>query len=199
VAQKYDTRRMLGMRTRLANAFRIIAVGIFLSLLFGCAGGKIVRSPIAGKDIYGFIDQNRSDYTMYYSGVLEKPGSIIFDPKNGATLLIGEGWLMIKDGEQIKEAVDNMISVYRKYKGVIGEMGPQLFSILDDKGQEIGYLFTAYDLVENTNTPIKHENGRYLVEPIREEDVRNMAKKAERQQHSRDKSDRAKRLRVIGF
>jgi hypothetical protein len=178
---------LLGMQIGMSVFYRIIWVGALLFLMWGCAGGRILKSSIETKEIYRFIDENRLDYIMYFSGIREKPGSVMFKPKNSEKLFVGKGWTMIEDGAQINDVVSNMISLYRRYRGVIGVMGPRLFLIADDKGEEIGYLFSVWDLVDQT--PVRLYKGRYIVDPINELDIRAKVYK----------SDRVQRLRAVGF
>ena len=151
--------------------FFTLLIGLVLLVIFGCAGGRVGYDPLTVK-IDDFIEGNYNGLIAAYSGIKEKPGSILFEPKENGEILLGEGWHPIQDKAELKQLVENMRGVYlRYYKGVIGALGPQLFDILDKRGEKIGYLYTPFDLI--STTPVRADGQKYRVDPITELDVRN--------------------------
>jgi hypothetical protein len=77
---------------------------------------------------------------------------------------------------------------YRHYRGIIGNLGPQLYEILDEQGNRIGYLYTAFDLVDTT--PIRKFGSNYRVDAVSELQIRDRAYRSDRlyKQSGQDKS-----------
>jgi len=145
----------------------VLATWLVLSLVLGCTYGKIRNSHVESSKIHEFIDQNYGNCQIAYSGEKDKPGAIRFDLKDDDILLTGEGWHPIENRAQLYEMVENMNSIYRRYRGVVGALGPQLFLILDKNDKTIGYLFSPI-----SNIPVRPDGANYSIDPVSELDVR---------------------------
>jgi hypothetical protein len=144
-----------------------------LCLLLGCAYGRYGRTRIAAvpqEDIEAFMEREFDTFHVSYSGERERPGAIQMDLKGDSVSLTGEGWHPIADKGALRERVGNMRKVYRRYRGVVGAVGPRLYVIEDSEGNRIGYLFTAL-----SHTPVRPDGDDYSLDPVHELDVRNQA------------------------
>jgi hypothetical protein len=145
---------------------------LLFSFLFicGCGHGKIGSSPIEPVQVDNFIEENHARFHVAYSGEWNSPGSIRFDLKDDKIVLTGDGWHPVEKKSEVLGLVGRMNHVYRRYRGVIGALGPQLFLIQDKNDLTIGYLYTPFDLL--SSTPVRPDGENYKVDAITELDTR---------------------------
>jgi hypothetical protein len=142
---------------------------ILLFALFGCAYGRLVLLPQGEDNIETFVNERYQGLEASYSGTWEKPGALRFDIKGDGIQLTGTGWQPLESKEAILEIVKNMQTTYRKYKGFVGVLGPQLYAIVGKDNQTIGYIYSPIDYI-----PVRPDGTNYEVDAITEVDVRRM-------------------------
>jgi hypothetical protein len=142
---------------------------ILVSLILGCAYGKIRPGTVETGKIHEFIDQQYASADISYSGDRSIPAAIRFDLKDDDIALTGTGWHSVKSKEQLHGMVDDMIRKY-KYWGTDAQ-GPRLSVILDRNNKTIGYLFSPVD-----STIIRSEGENYSLEPVIDLDIRERAR-----------------------
>jgi hypothetical protein len=153
----------------LRHSFRSIFILIILSLILGCAYGKIRPGTVETGRIHEFIDQQYAISDISYSGDRSIPGAIRFDIKDDDIALTGAGWHPVESKEQLHGMVDGMILKYN-YWGTDAQ-GPRISVILDRNDKKIGYLFSPMDY-----TTIRSDGENYSLEPVTELDIRERAR-----------------------
>lgn len=149
--------------------FRSLPLWIILSLILGCAYGKIRPGTVETGKIHKFIDQQYASSDISYSGDRFIPGAIRFDIKDDDIVLTGTGWHSVKSKEQLNRMVDVMIRKY-KYWGNDAQ-GPRLSVVLDRNDKKIGYIFSPVDY-----TTIRSDGENYSLSPVTELDIRERAR-----------------------
>jgi hypothetical protein len=151
------------------HSFRSLPLWIILSLILGCAYGKIRPGNVETGRIHEFIDQQYASADISYSGDRSIPGAIRFDIKDDDIALTGTGWHPVESKGQIHGMVDGMILKY-KYWGTDAQ-GPRISVILDRNDKKIGYLFSPMD-----STTIRSDGVNYGLEPVTDVDIRERAR-----------------------
>jgi hypothetical protein len=146
------------------------AAAIFLFALLGCSYGKLVLFPPAEDNIDTFVAERYQGLEASYSGTREKPGALRFDIKGDGIQLTGSGWQPLGTKDEILEIVRNMQATYRKYGGEVGLRGPRLYTIMNEKNQPIGYMYSPIDVIT-----VRPDGPNYEVDAITETDVRDYA------------------------
>jgi len=159
------THGSLGLTARFRQG---AAAVIFLFALFGCAYGRLVLLPPGQDNIDTFVETRYEGLDASYSGTMEKPGALRFDIKGDGIQLTGSGWQPLGSKDAIFQIVRNMQATYRKYKGEVGALGPRLYTIMSEKNQPIGYIYSPLDTI-----PVRPDGKNYEVDAITEIDVRN--------------------------
>ena len=151
------------------HSFRSLPLWIILSLILGCAYGKIRPGTVETGKIHELIDSHYAISDISYSGDKIIPGAIRFDLRDDDIALTGTGWHPVESKEQVHGIVDGMI---RKY-GYWGNdaQGPRLSVIQDRNDKKIGYLFSPVD-----STTIRSDGANYELSPISELDIRERAR-----------------------
>lgn len=126
------------------NTYVFVFIIVIIFLISGCVGlggyGKIRLEQSYGmKTTIQDLQKNWGDYTVFYAGLdIDKPGAIMFDPKNDEKKLVGhEWWAPVKDQEQLTEILHWANTYYSYYS-------PVLWRILGPDNQFYGYLYTGY-------------------------------------------------------
>jgi hypothetical protein len=144
-----------------------VVAAVFLFALFGCGYGKLVLLPQGQDNIHTFVEERYATVDASYSGTMEKPGALRFDIKGDGVTLTGSGWQPLGSKEAVLEIVGNMQTTYRKYKGYVGAVGPNLYAIMVKNNQLIGYIYSPLDTI-----PVRPDGKNYEVDAITEVDVR---------------------------
>ncbi len=160
------TKERLGYSDRLRH---FAATAVVLFALFGCAYGRLVPLPSGQDNIDTFVEKRYETLDASFSGTVEKPGALRFDIKGDGVTLTGSGWQPLDSKDAIFEIVRNMQTTYRKYKGFVGVLGPQLYEITDKENRTIGYIYSPIDTIT-----VRPDGPNYQVDAITEVDVRRM-------------------------
>ena len=116
---------------------------VLMVIITGCSGyGKLRLQSRSADDVtVEKLQENFSDYTVYYAGyALDNPSGIMFDPKNdNRTLMPSERWTKIEDKESIIEVI-SWIKIQDSSFHY-----PRLYRILGPDDQFYGYLYSAWD------------------------------------------------------
>jgi hypothetical protein len=155
----------IGSTARLRQGAGVL---ILLFALFGCAHGRLVLIPQGQDNIDTFVETRYEGLDASYSGTMEKPGALRFDIKGDGIQLTGSGWQPLGSKDAIFQIVRNMQATYSKYRGEVGARGPRLYTIMTEKNQPIGYIYTPIDVI-----PVRPDGTNYEVDAITETDVRN--------------------------
>ena len=102
--------------------------------------GKIRLQPWRGEKMtVEKLKERWQDYRVYYAGLdIDKPGAIMFDPKNDEReLVLHKWWDPVKDRDELEEIIQWADTSYSHYY-------PAVWRILGPDDQFYGYLFTAH-------------------------------------------------------
>ena len=160
---------MKNIEPYLRHPLPALSLLILVSLILGCAYGKIRPGTVETGKIHEFIDQQYGNFDISYSGDSSIPGAIRFDIKNDDIALTGTGWHPVETRNQLHGMVDGMIRKY-EYWGTDAQ-GPRLSVILDRNDKKIGYLFSPVD-----STTIRSDGENYSLAPVTELDIRERAR-----------------------
>jgi hypothetical protein len=172
----------LGSTARLRQG---AAVVIFLFALFGCGYGRLVLLPEGQDNIDTFVETRYEGLDASYSGTMEKPGALRFDIKGDGIQLTGSGWQPLGSKDAIFQIVRNMQATYGKYRGEVGARGPRLYTIMNEKNQALGYIYSPIDVI-----PVRPDGTNYEVDAITETDVRNYVNQLRESTPKREKGHR---------
>jgi hypothetical protein len=116
---------------------------VLMYIIPGCSGyGKLRLQSRYGDDVtIEKLQENSSDYTVYYAGyAVNNPSGIMFDPKNNdKTLLPSDRWTKLDDKESVIEVISWIKIQDSSY------YHPRLYRILGPDDQFYGYLYSAWD------------------------------------------------------
>jgi hypothetical protein len=123
--------------------FARVATGTIL--LFGlasCGFGRI--APASQPELMDSLIKDSDKYHISYSGDKDKPGAVLFDPKqDNITLERGEKWAPIGDKKQLESMVKSMVDEYNgEYPGNDDGEKSTLNAVKDKDGNIIGYIFS---------------------------------------------------------
>jgi hypothetical protein len=121
------------IRLRVALLTILLSAALFLA---SCPRfGKI--SPDFGGDQQVSIEDLRdqwSEYNIHYATYpADYPIAIMFDPRMNDTIILTDGWIKMKDSQQLERIVERLEAQYV----------PKMFRILGPDGNFFGYLYSA--------------------------------------------------------
>jgi hypothetical protein len=130
--------------SRVNEISRVWFVGFFLVFVAaGCVGLKEAglyeaMSSQEKKGVLQKLKENWQDYDVYCDGPIEKPGALIFDPKNDDRNLIGYGYFKLSKEASVRTAI-----IWIEF---LVQYNPMLYRIFDEEKNFYGYVLIAYHL-----------------------------------------------------
>ena len=130
--------------SRVNETFRVWFVVFFLVFVAaGCVGmrGAGICEPLSSqekKSVLQQLKENWQDYDVYCDGPIDKPGALIFDPKNDDRNLLGFQYFKLSKEAGVRTAI-----VWIEFQI---QYNPMLYRVFDEEKNFYGYVLIAYHL-----------------------------------------------------